>query len=35
MITTIKELDVWCVMNNHIIIVKNGRLDGLFQDYDR
>ena len=33
--TSIKELDKWCIMNNHIIKVRNGKLCGLVKDYDR
>ena len=33
--STIKELDQWCIMTNHIIVVKNGKLNGLVKYYDR
>lgn len=35
MISSIAELDRWCVMNNRIIVVKRGKLCGFFATYDR
>lgn len=33
--SSIKELDAWCIRTNHIIVVKRGKLNGLFMELDR
>ena len=33
--SSIKELNNWCVLTDHIIMVKNGKLNGLIKDFDR
>lgn len=32
---SISELDRFCIMNDHILIVKHGLLIGVIKDYDR
>ena len=33
--SSIRELDRWCVVTNHIVMVRNGKLCGLVKEFDR